>query len=141
MVADEIVFGSTSANRNGWSYGITDLVTEIAESDSKKVKPTADHCTRLALQIEELAPRAVVFLHSDVLKAVRRYLGMRFDSGYGRLGRLLPAIPATEFFALPFPHGNTIPLAAKLELYKELSMPQHRNVEATSNAPRRAWSW
>ena len=37
--ADEVVFGSTKINFHGWSYGITDLVTEIAESDSRKIKP------------------------------------------------------------------------------------------------------
>jgi G:T/U-mismatch repair DNA glycosylase len=36
--ADEIVFGSTHINFQGWWYGITDLITDMTESDSKKNK-------------------------------------------------------------------------------------------------------
>ncbi|MBN2589473.1 MAG: hypothetical protein JXA96_06400 [Sedimentisphaerales bacterium] len=39
--ADQIIFGSTKNNYRGWSYRITDLVTAIAESDSRQIKPGA----------------------------------------------------------------------------------------------------
>lgn len=46
-IADERIFGDNKINYNNWNYGITDLITEIAESNSAKIKPQHDDLVRL----------------------------------------------------------------------------------------------
>ena len=118
-VADEIVFGSSEINRNGWNYGITDLVTAWAESDSTKVEPTDEDCSRLADDIRNYRPRLVVLLHSKVRNKLAAFLGVSIPRPYGALGRWLTDVPS-EFFSVPFPHGNSIPSTRKVALYREV---------------------
>ena len=118
-VADKIVFRSTEINRNGWNYGITDLVTAWAESDSTKVEPTDEDCSRLADDIRNYRPRLVVLLHSKVRNKLAAFLGMSLPRPYGALGRWLTNVPS-EFFSVPFPHGNSIHDAFKIRVYKEI---------------------
>ncbi|QQR94880.1 MAG: hypothetical protein IPJ93_14165 [Bacteroidota bacterium] len=37
--ADELIFGANKYKYQNWNFGITDLITEIAESNSAKIKP------------------------------------------------------------------------------------------------------
>src|SRR5437879_4105247 len=88
--ADEKVFGSGACNHNNWNYGITDLVTEFAESDSKKIKPTYNDYSRLITVIKKYQPLTVVLLHSKVLKNVMKHLNLIIPtSNSGELGLLL----------------------------------------------------
>lgn len=70
--ADTIVFGGTRVNCQGWSYGITDLVTAVAESDSRRVKPSRADCMCLENAIRRYSPRPITTLktkpqmHTDV---------------------------------------------------------------------------
>lgn len=119
MGADDIVFGSTEVNAFGWNYGITDLVVEVAESDSRRVKPTRADCERLVAQVAEIRPRAVVLLHSKVRRALGRYLLMPDLAGYGYLGRLLASSPA-DFFAVAFPHGSSVKSSETVGYYQAI---------------------
>ena len=119
-VADTIVFGSTSINRNNWSYGITDLVTRIAESDSTKIHPTQSDCERLHNSIIKFEPRVVVLLHGKVLDNYLPYLGKPIPiSNSGKMGNLIKN-HKTMFFNIAFPHGNTIPSIEKVKHYKRI---------------------
>lgn len=119
-IADDIVFGSTIFNYENWDYGMTDLMTEFAESDSKKIKPTIEDCKRLKETIKELKPSTVVILHSKVLREFLKYLEIKpIASNTGKVGRLIKNCDTT-FFNIAFPHGNAITNESKIERYIEL---------------------
>lgn len=118
--ADAVVFGSTKVNCHGWSYGITDLVTSIAESNSAKVRPTKADSVRLRDEIIKYKPRAAVLIHGKVLKHFTGFLGRSVpESGRSLLGRIVPASP-TVCFTVPFPHGNAIMSDVKIAKYEEI---------------------
>jgi hypothetical protein len=119
--ADTAVFGGTKLNYRNWQYGITDLITEIAESDSKLILPTQEDCARLERVICTYAPKAVVLLHNKVVDYFLPYLGYRVKPGfYGQLGVLLPDCTQTMFFRIAFPHGNIIPTREKVKQYRSV---------------------
>ncbi len=74
-IADELIFGNNNLNHNQWQYGITDLVTQFAESNSSKIKPSIEDCRKLKSDIQKYNPKTAVLLHSKVLKYFLRYLG------------------------------------------------------------------
>lgn len=120
MSADEVVFGSNEINFDHWSFGITDLITEIAESDSRKINPTRQNCIRLEEVIGQYEPRAVVLLHGKVVKHLFQYLSRSIpQTNTGYQGRLLPDC-TTDFFTIAFPHGNSIRSDEKISRYVEL---------------------
>ena len=62
--ADKIIFGGTDKNLNSWNYSVLDLITEIAECDSRKLHPTKIDCINFKTVIKKLAPKTAVTLHS-----------------------------------------------------------------------------
>ena len=120
MTADIVVFGSSEINFKGWEYGITDLVTEIAESDSSKVKPSTSDCMRLRNTIREFNPKTVILLHGVVLKKFLNFLGHDIPkANSGRLGKLIEN-SNSYFYNIAFPHGNAITSEEKVRRYMEL---------------------
>lgn len=117
-VADEIVFGRTDINFQGWSYGITDLITAIAESNSGKIKPTCQNCEDLQSLIKRFSPKVVILLHGKVLDYFLTFLGHPVPStNSGKLGMLVKDCP-TMFFNIAFPHGNGILSENKVTQYQ-----------------------
>jgi hypothetical protein len=120
LVADNIVFGDTNINFDNWQYGITDLVTEDAESDSSKIKPTREDCIKLIKGIEKFNPETAIILHSKALSKLFNYLNKPIPkSNTGKLGRVIENCN-TEFFSIAFPHNNSIKSVDKVEQYKKL---------------------
>lgn len=118
--ADETVFGSTRINLNNWNYGITDLITEIAESDSRTINPTDEDCYNLKNLIKQLNPDVAVLLHGKVLEKFIKYLSKTPPkTNTGKIGKIIPEVN-TVFFNIAFPHGNSITNESKIERYKEL---------------------
>lgn len=119
--ADELIFGDTALNVGHLNFGITDLVTHIANSNSSKIKPTANDCVKLEKDILTYKPRVVIILHSKVLeKFVFGYLGIqKCKSNSGNMGKLLNDCD-TIFYNIAFPHGNAIPDEDKIKKYKEV---------------------
>ena len=118
--ADTVIFGSYKHNFNSWSYGITDLIFEIAESNSTLIKPNNDHAERLIETVQEYEPLVIILLHGKVLDTVLKYLGGQIPSANsGELGELIPAC-SSNFFNIAFPHGNTITSSDKIKRYKEV---------------------
>jgi len=118
-VADEIVFGSNRVNRAGLNYGVTDLVPKWAESASSKITPSNEDCRALVKSIKRHKPKVAVLLHSKVRRALEAHLKVLTDVEYGQLGRIIPGL-ATEFFSVPFPHGNAITTETKVGKYREI---------------------
>lgn len=117
-VADEIVFGKTDINFRGWSYGITDLITAVAESDSSKIKPTRQDSEDLHALIKKLSPKVAILLHGKVLEHFLTFLGHPVPSANsGKIGTLIKDCP-TMFFNIAFPHGNTILSENKIIQYR-----------------------
>ena len=61
---DEIVFGSVAVNYKGKRFGIIDLVEDLVETNSSKVRPTPRDLESLIQQIRQINPR---FCIGDVL--------------------------------------------------------------------------
>lgn len=119
-IADDLIFGSNKLNYNHWNYGITDLVTKYAESNSSIIRPTVNDIIRVKSEILNYKPKTVVILHSKVLKCIFQHLNKPTpNSNSGSLGKLFP-LSKIEFFNIAFPHGNSISSADKIEKYKEL---------------------
>ncbi len=88
-IADNVVFGSSKINANGWEYGVTDLINFHVESDSRVVNPTIQNCIDLKQTIINNKPKVVVLLHSKVIKRfVKDFLGKE-NVKYGNLGKLV----------------------------------------------------
>jgi len=118
--ADLTVFGSTSINRSNWSYGITDLLPEIAESDSRIIKPSDADCERLKNDIVKYEPEAVILLHGKVLCSFLGYLDVDIpESNSGKMGKLIKGCDSM-FFNIAFPHGNAISSDLKIARYREV---------------------
>ncbi len=118
--ADDIVFRTTESNSHNWSYGVTDLVKEIAESDSSRIRPTRQHCEALKREILEFHSRVVVLLHGKVITAFLPFLGHSIPSAnVGRIGALIEGC-TTMFFGIAFPHGNAISAAQKVAQYRAI---------------------
>lgn len=118
--ADDLVFGSNDINFNNWSYGITDLITEVAESNSNLVSVDRENCRILIEVIIETKPRVVILLHQKVVKNVMKYLGFSVPkANVGELGRLIEDCD-TMFYAIGFPRGNTILSKDKVLNYKKV---------------------
>lgn len=118
--ADTIVFGSNEINMNKWNYGITDLITEIAESNSSKVKPTVRDNLRLEETIRTYEPKVVILLHSKVNNSFLPYLGYySYYSNQGYLGKIMNG-SETIFYTIAFPHGNAIKSEDKIKHYKSI---------------------
>lgn len=120
MTADELVFDSTAVNYAGWNYGITDLVSELAHSDSEGILPTDDHCRRLVETICALEPRAVVLMHSKVRDKLAHYLRVANCPACGQMGKWLAERKKIEFFVAPFPHGTGYKEADIVDIYKQV---------------------
>lgn len=119
-VADRIVFGSNEINYHGWSYGITDLMPDIAESDGGKVKPRKANCEFLEREIKKYEPKVVILLHYKVGKKFLPYLGQTYEgANIGQIGKIIDNC-STMFYSIAFPHGNKIPSKEKVERYKEV---------------------
>ena len=128
--ADSAVFGSTVINRNNWNYGITDLVTDIAESNSAIIKPSYYHCERLINDISRYKPETAIILHSKVLKIFLNYLDKPLpESNSGISGKIINGSD-TMFFNIAFPHGNAISADEKVKRYIEvIEYLERRNKE------------
>jgi G:T/U-mismatch repair DNA glycosylase len=118
MVADEIIFGNNKFNLNEFNYGITDLITEFAESDSKKINPSVNDVKRLINVIEKYKPKIAVILHGKVLLHLFNYLSKaKPTSNQGFVGEIL-LNSDTLFYAIAFPHGNAISSDKKIKNYR-----------------------
>lgn len=119
--ADEIIFGDTKFNLNRFNYGIIDLVSNVAESDSSTIRPTPCDCRKLEQIIREYQPRVVIILHNKVRRIfVTRFLKKgKFRSNHGCMGQLLNDCN-TIFYSIAFPHGTNIKDEEKIRLYREV---------------------
>jgi G:T/U-mismatch repair DNA glycosylase len=120
MVADELIFGNNEYNFEKLNYGVTDLVMEFAESDSTKIKPSLNDVKRIIEVIIKYQPKSVVILHGKVLSFLFKYLRKpKPASNQGYLGKLIEKSD-TFFYAIAFPHGNTISSNEKILNYAKL---------------------
>lgn len=102
--ADDLVFGQTTYNAHNWSYGITDLMRTVVETNSQKVKPTTEDCKAFCDSIRIFKPRVVVLMGGKVYDSIIKYcrLSRQVSNEYGNIGRLLAGCDTT-FFYVPFP--------------------------------------
>ena len=120
MKADKLVFGSNKLNFSRWNYGITDLITEIAESDSSKIKPSDYDSERLKCVIVKYNPKVVILMHGKVIKSFLSYLDISIPkSNSGKMGYLIDGC-SSVFYNIAFPHGNTISSKSKIVKYNEV---------------------
>ncbi len=120
LCADVEIFGKNEKNYKEWSYGITDLVRDVVDSNSKNIKPSDDDCKYLKEKIKKNAPKVVVFLHSKVKKSFLAYMGVKFDKNkYGKIGRIIENC-STMFYVVPFPIDSHHDKETKIGYYKAI---------------------
>jgi hypothetical protein len=106
-----------------WEFGITDLVPQIAESDSRKVKPVQENVEHLLEEIIQHEPKVVCLLHMKVFKLIKKYISniYKLDKAdtNSSLGCIVPNL-STYFFKVAFPHGNIITSKTKVLVYKDI---------------------
>ena len=119
--ADEIVFGSNKINFMNKEYGITDLVFDVIETKSTKVKPEQHHVERLYKIIMENSPRFVCIIHNKVLKSFNRYSKLYLSDklNWGNCGEAFRDC-SSIIFCNYFPNGSNIPDPPKLKIFGEL---------------------
>src|SRR5580658_183903 len=117
--ADQTVFGSTSVNRNGCAFGVVDLVDDLVQTNSGKVRPTRQHLDRLIASIRELSPRFVCVIHSKVRDALNKHPDSVHQLDYGICGPLL-SHSKSVFVLNYFPNGNSVPDKRKLKIFRAL---------------------
>lgn len=120
--ADKIVFGGTNNNLHSWSFGITDLVTEIAESDSSQIKPSLKDCETLSALVQKNSPKVAILLHRKVIECFLPFVGYPLSpTNSGQVGAIIANCP-TMFFDIAFPHGNAISSQEKISQYKKVKL-------------------
>ena len=120
LSADDEIFGKNEKNYKGWSYGITDLVRNVVDSNSKNVKPSEDDCKYLKEKIKKNSPKVVVFLHSKVKRFFLAYMGVKFEKNkYGKIGRIVEDC-STMFYVVPFPSDSHHDKQTKIDCYKAI---------------------
>lgn len=118
--ADIKVFKGNKYNLNQWNFGITDLIPHIAESKSRKIKPTNEDCEKLKKCIKKNKPKIVIFIHKKVVSSFFRHINIKIPaSNSGNLGKLMKECD-TIFYNIAFPHGNSIATIEKIKLYREV---------------------
>jgi hypothetical protein len=114
--ADERVFGTKEINYRGASFGVADLVSDIVETRSGKVRVVAADVLTLVSRIRSLAPRFACVIHSKVLNSLNRHGGLVRELKYGWCGLVLRDC-ATEFVVNYFPNGNSITDGEKVRIF------------------------
>lgn len=114
-VADDLVFGSNRINYKGMQFGVVDLIPQLVETNSRKVKFTKDDVHQLIDKIRENEPRIVCIIHSKVKNEIEKLLNKKLDYGY--CGRVIDDCD-TEFYCNYFPNGNSISSQKKLSIYE-----------------------
>ena len=74
--ADEIVFGGTSINHNRSTFGVIDLIGDLVQTQSGKVRVSREHVQKAVANIQRVGPRFVCVIHSKVRDALNRYAGL-----------------------------------------------------------------
>jgi len=116
--ADELIFGSNNFNYKNWNYGVTDLVPDLVETSSQKVRPTNDHVNNLIDTICKHKPKNAIIMHSVVRN---KMYDKNTPMTTGPIGRILRNRGCeTNFFLVPFPHGDSIKQDIKINLYKDI---------------------
>ncbi len=125
-IADEYIFGDNQYNYNKWNYGITDLVTEVAESNSSKIRPTVSDVLRLLDVIRLNQPKTVVLLHGKVINKVLSLWNHPIPSSNSGLIKYKESPLPTVFYNIAFPHGNAISNQEKISQYLKLKSDLER---------------
>lgn len=121
LIADERIFGQNDLNFFRSDFGVIDLVPDLVETDSNRVKPNMTHLTKLIDTIIEFEPRIVCIIHSKVRDIFNRSKDPRLTGKliYGKSGILLRDC-SSLFFLNYFPNGNNIVDEKKIEIFEQI---------------------
>lgn len=117
--ADELVFGNTSVNYNRSMFGVIDLIDDLVETQSGRVRVSRQHAQKAIANIRQLAPRYVCVIHAKVRDALNRYAGLTRELGYGVCGQILPNC-RSQFVLNYFPNGNAVSDTVKVDIFRAL---------------------
>lgn len=105
LEGDEKVFGDTSINYSNWKIGVTDLITDVVETDSLNVDPKAENVGRITKILETNKVNKLCLMHSKVGEAFRRFSDISFNNNrYGKIGKF----NETDIYEVPF-HNASLP--------------------------------
>lgn len=103
LEGDIKVFGSTEINFNNLQFGVVDLVQDIVQTDSSKIKTKDEHVQRILSIVDKHPTKKLCLMHSKVGKQfqksgiIKRNIISRNNS-YGLVG----IYNETEIYEVPF---------------------------------------
>jgi len=118
-IADDEIFGNNTLNFKNSNFGVIDIVPNIVETKSSKVKVTIEHIDSLVEIIKKYKPKIVCIIHSKVLKAINRSKETVNKLTFESNSKLLKDCE-TLFFFNYFPNGNNKPDSIKLKKFREI---------------------
>jgi hypothetical protein len=117
--ADEVVFGATGINYGRSSFGVVDLVDDLVDTDSTRVRITPHHVACLLDRVREQSPRFACVIHARVRDGLNRHGNLHSPLKYGWCGGVVRGC-ATEFVLNYFPNGNSITDETKIRIFQLL---------------------
>jgi len=101
------------------AFGVVDLIPDVVQTDSRRIRPTREHIEALLTQIRDFRPRYVCILHSKVRDSMMRYGRLERPLAYGTCGTPISGSSATVVVNY-FPNGNAVADEAKLRIFRDL---------------------
>ena len=117
--ADKLVFGSSSINHKKSVYGAIDLVPDVVESKSRKVKVNDRHLEQLRKTLKSHSVKVLCIMHYRVAEELEKARWIKRRRGYQRRKYgLVGTLGSTRIYEMPFHLGNNV--ADKHKLYESL---------------------
>ena len=113
LTGDEEVFRNNDINHKNSVYGITDLVHDVVETNSHKVRPDAARVRSILNILNIRKVSTLALMHSAVAKAFQIEGLIKRNPGYGIVGKY----KSTVIYEVPFHNAS---IACKETYYKLL---------------------
>jgi G:T/U-mismatch repair DNA glycosylase len=113
LKGEELVFHNNKINFQKAIYGITDLVHNVVETNSNKVKVRQHQVERILKITEKHEIRKLCLMHSKVTKAFEKAGIINSSTGYGLDGKY----KNTSIYKVPFHNAS---IENKEQFYKQL---------------------
>lgn len=115
-IGDEIVFKNNEINKNKAIYGISDLIFDLIETDSTKVKPNRKHVDYILGIVRKNKVKNLCLMHSRVINAFIKNKIIPYSKKYGFVG----TYNNTNIISVPFPTGSSINKETIVAHYREI---------------------
>lgn len=117
--SDDVVFGTTAINYKDKSFGVIDIVKDIAESKGSSVKISDEAYAEFIMDLRENNPKNIVIIMSFVKEKINRKEKIKLV--YGPNGQALKHLGINaNVFCFPFPNGSSFSASQIIDYYSQL---------------------